>query len=344
MPESIAIDSIRLRQLYVGAISDEGIFKNNELIKLEQGLTEVLTSFFLKSFKMENFMTFTHELDVEYNGAFVSAGSVFEDPQRFLEEAQNLLKLLYAFSENGNIKEGELYITHFEDVPLEDDTVSAIGIFKSEDRDPFIKVYQQEKELGLMADEGISFNNIHKGALILDTPDLKTYKVLVFDKSSKGGQAKFWVDHFLNLKPLEDEYFQTRNFMHLCKDFALHGQQDADRAEQVDLINRSMDFFKERDHFNQRDFEEEVLPDEEQREAFLRYRDEFMEQRQLEDLQEDFEISAPAMQAARRQMRSVIKLDKNFHVYVHGKRSLIEKGYDADRGKHFYKLYFDEEN
>ena len=342
--EGIAFDRVRLSQLYIGAISEEGIFKNAELVDLQQELSEILNLFFLKPFRLENFMTFTHELDVEYNGAFASARSVFDDPGSFLSEAQNFLKLLYAVSDNGNIKEGELYVSYFEEVPLEDEVLPALGIFKSEDRDPFIKIYQQDQRLGMVHDEGVSVNNINKGALIFNTPEPKTFQVLVFDKSSKGGQAKFWVDQFLNLAPLHDEYYHTKNFMNLCKDFALKGQEHVDRSEQVDLINRSMEFFKEREHFNQRDFEEEVLPDEEQREAFLQYRDTFMEQRQMESMEEDFEISGPAFTAAKRQMRSVIKLDKNFHVYVHGKRSMIERGFDADRGKHYYKLYFDEEN
>ena len=40
--------------------------------------------------------------------------------------------------------------------------------------------------------------------------------------------------------------------------------------------------------------------------------------------------------------KSVIKLDKNFHIYVHGSRQLIEQGED-EHGK-FYKLYFNEES
>ena len=40
--------------------------------------------------------------------------------------------------------------------------------------------------------------------------------------------------------------------------------------------------------------------------------------------------------------KSIIKLDKNFHIYVHGDRSKIEHGED-DKGR-FYKLYFNAEN
>ena len=39
-------------------------------------------------------------------------------------------------------------------------------------------------------------------------------------------------------------------------------------------------------------------------------------------------------------MKSVIKLDKNFHIYVHGGEGLIRKGYDPETGMAFYQLYF----
>jgi len=34
---------------------------------------------------------------------------------------------------------------------------------------------------------------------------------------------------------------------------------------------------------------------------------------------------------------------KNFHIYIHGRRDLIEKGTD-ESGKKFYKIYFEEEH
>jgi hypothetical protein len=58
---------------------------------------------------------------------------------------------------------------------------------------------------------------------------------------------------------------------------------------------------------------------------------------------ESFEISTPAVKRQARVFKSVIKLDRNFHIYVHGDRELIERGYDEAMGKHFYKIYFDQE-
>jgi hypothetical protein len=43
-----------------------------------------------------------------------------------------------------------------------------------------------------------------------------------------------------------------------------------------------------------------------------------------------------------RVFKSVLKLDKNFHIYIHGNRELIEQGVEKD-GRKFYKIYFEKE-
>jgi hypothetical protein len=41
--------------------------------------------------------------------------------------------------------------------------------------------------------------------------------------------------------------------------------------------------------------------------------------------------------------KNVIKLDCNFHIYVHGGEGLIKKGYDEETGMEYYQLYFKKE-
>jgi len=38
-----------------------------------------------------------------------------------------------------------------------------------------------------------------------------------------------------------------------------------------------------------------------------------------------------------------LKLDGNFHVYIHGNKDMIERGVDDD-GRKYYKLYYEEES
>ena len=54
-------------------------------------------------------------------------------------------------------------------------------------------------------------------------------------------------------------------------------------------------------------------------------------------------ISEGAVKKQSRMFRSVIKLDKNFHVYVHGNSKFIEKGFDDEANMQYYRLFFREE-
>jgi len=59
---------------------------------------------------------------------------------------------------------------------------------------------------------------------------------------------------------------------------------------------------------------------------------------------DEFSISTNAVKKQSRVFKSVLKLDKNFHVYIHGNKDLIEKGFDSGMGMHYYKIYFEEEH
>jgi hypothetical protein len=103
-----------------------------------------------------------------------------------------------------------------------------------------------------------------------------------------------------------------------------------------------MDYFKTHDQFNKSEFETEVLHHEDLIQSFRQYDEQYRASNPMAPSDEFF-ISPQAVKKQARVFKSVIKLDKNFHIYVHGNRELIEKGYDEVVGKHYYKIYFDQE-
>ena len=56
-------------------------------------------------------------------------------------------------------------------------------------------------------------------------------------------------------------------------------------------------------------------------------------------LLDSFEISPQAVKKQARVFKNVLKLDKNFHIYIHGNRELIEQGMEKD-GRKYYKIYY----
>ncbi|MDR2385087.1 MAG: hypothetical protein LBD80_05420 [Tannerella sp.] len=76
-------------------------------------------------------------------------------------------------------------------------------------------------------------------------------------------------------------------------------------------------------------------------ESFNRYKSAYQQEHEI-DIADDFTIFDSAVKKQARTFKSVIKLDKNFHTYIHGDRNLIEQG--ADENGKFYKIYYKEEN
>ena len=118
---------------------------------------------------------------------------------------------------------------------------------------------------------------------------------------------------------------------------------EVNKTDQIDLLNRSAEYFKTKEQFSLQEFTEEVIHHPEVVETFVAFKKNYESSRQFE-LGDDFEINLSAVKKQAKVFKSVLKLDKNFHIYIHGRRDLIEKGYDELSGKQYYKLYFEEES
>ena len=94
------------------------------------------------------------------------------------------------------------------------------------------------------------------------------------------------------------------------------------------------------DNFSLDDCSEKVIRQPEVMESFSRYKQEYEQERDIR-IEDEFAISDSAVRKQARAYKSVIKLDRNFHIYVHGNRNLLEQGED-EKGK-FYKVYYQEE-
>ena len=107
-----------------------------------------------------------------------------------------------------------------------------------------------------------------------------------------------------------------------------------------ELLNETMKYFQEQESFSMDDFSEKVIRQPEVVESFSRFRQEYEQDRDIR-IEDEFGISDSAVRKQARSYKSVIKLDRNFHIYVHGNRNLLEQGED-EKGK-FYKVYYEEE-
>jgi len=310
----------------------------------DDALQDLLLTYFLSNFTTPEYYAFTFSNeDFSLNPLFQFARNIFEEAESFHENSINIAKHLYEATQHPNIKSGDLYVARLSGVVIDNQALDAIGIFKSENKETYLKLKANPGDFNLHADEGVNIRKLDKGCLILNRGVEEGYSILIVDNANKS-DAQFWKNDFLHVKPVSDAFHHTHNFMNLTRQYVgdqLDEEFSVSKADKIDLLNRSMEFFKSKEQFNQSEFEVEVLADASVIESFRKYEKTFMSDAQIAD---NFEISAQAVKRQARVFKSVLKLDKNFHIYIHGSRELIEKGYDEAMNKHYYKIYFDEES
>lgn len=324
---------------------DEGINFSNQAVSMSEELEHVLTNYFIRPFiQNHEYFNLNHDLDLKYNEVYSIVNETFEDPNRFFLSSINLAKHLYENSNHPNIKVGEFFAVYIKNCLVDEKKVDAIGLFKSENKDTFLKIKELKRDFEIESDLGINTNKLDKGCIIFNTEKEDGFLVSVIDNTNKGAEARYWKEDFLNVTPRHDEYFITQNALSLCKNFAskeLPNQFDISKADQVDLINKSVQYFKENKDFNFENYTSEVIEDPDVITSFQQFKFDYEMEKNLE-IGDNFSISKNAVKKEARKLKNVIKLDKNFHIYIHGDRNLIEQGID-NNGRKYYKIFYHEE-
>ncbi len=344
--EILNIERIELLSVHkVGNKSaDEGCVLASRGVRVTEEMNDMLSQYFTGSFTWNEWFQFYHETELKYNEVYGYLSEIFENCETLHEQSVHLAKHLYEKSEHPKIKGGEFYVVYFSNCMMSDGAVAGIGLFKSENKDTFLKVQHQGEGFEIESQQGINIKKLDKGAIILNIEKEHGYMVTVVDNTNRGSEAHYWLDAFLHVRQRQDEYYNTKNVIALTKNFVTKELprefEGVSKADQVDLLNRSAQFFKEKESFDMEEFANEVIVQPEVIESFNRFRESFAQERDI-DFEERFAISDSAAKKGARTLKSVIKLDKNFHIYIHGDRSKIETGQD-DKGK-YYKVYYEQE-
>jgi len=331
---------------FVGSKNNlEPVHLSEQALELDEDITKYIGEGILNKFnQLFEYYSFQHVSSLQLNEVYTYASALFEDKDRFEEISVNIAKHLYESSTHPKVKGGELYVCLFEGLPVEGRMHSAIGLFKAENKSLFLEVQQTAKQMTLQMREGVEVNKLDKGCLIINRNQDTGYDVLIFDNQNRGEEAAYWKEKFLNLTPQKNEFHQTQHFLSLTKQFIteqMEGEFELPKNEQIELLTKSIDYFKSKESFNIDEFQQEVFQNEEVIESFRNFGSRYIESHDF-DIASQFDISAQAVKKQARVFKSVLKLDKNFHIYIHGNTDLIEKGID-DNGRKYYKIYYQEE-
>lgn len=313
--EYIKINSLALHQIGSNACQ-EGVRYSKELTHLDNEIKELLKGHFLSPFNSENYYKFHHISELGLNEIYQYATQIFSKQKDFLEVSKNIAHYLYECSSHPNIKRGELYVVYFDDCILNGETTDAIGLFKSETKDRFIKIYTTPNGFELEQSEGISINKIDKGCLIFNIDKENGYIVATVDNTNKGTEARYWTEDFLHVRPRKDSFNQTKNILSLCKSFVSQMQGKNGKIEKVTFMNRSVEALKE-NIVNFDNFAEQVFKTPKLVSEFKTYKETYQKVCDIE-IDDTFKTDSTAIKRRSTGAMTTIKLDKNFDINIHG--------------------------
>jgi predicted alpha/beta-fold hydrolase len=114
------------------------------------------------------------------------------------------------------------------------------------------------------------------------------------------------------------------------------------KKDKIDLVNKSIDFVAENpSSINIKNFINSNLSGKAEQRLYSNYLAAYCENNEIE-ISDSFIPSQEATKLQKKKFKSIIKLDSNFHIYIHGNENLIENGVDKN-GKKFYKIYYENE-
>jgi hypothetical protein len=323
----------------------ETLKMSKELCRFGEADAAVLTFSFLKPFKNLDRYHFHHHADLELNELYGYMDSIFKDKSEFLNQSRKTSRLLFEKSQHPNIKSGELCIAYIEGVQVDGKPCTAVSILKSESQVPFLEISDRNGDLELITHNGIYPDKIDKGALIVNYDKEGGYLVYTFDRG--GVETNFWVKDFLSVRKRRDSSFKTKQFSEMCNSFVKEGLgSDVKEEQKYRIANSAMQFLAEKDKFNTTLFEEEALKDSHIIEQFKTFKANYQDD-EGNGVDESFQIENQIAKKIVGKFKPAIRLDSGviirFTPDFVDKDGVLERGSDADSGRRFIKLYYDQE-
>lgn len=315
---------------------------SNELFRFKDEMAEdVCLSLLLNKMETPAWFAFNTQSDFSI---YRHIKSILEQPETLLEGSKEIAEELYRCLEdvNPSLSGGHLWIGHLTDMLLNEELIDGLIISFTSETSDFLQFSKVGTTPYVNTEKGFQPDKVDAMLLVYNLDAEEGYNCKMYHRNTK--PFEFWPHEFLKLVAIEESYHETKTFLDMAKNFVKSGlpeSQDIEKADQAEILNNTIHYFKERERYDANEFVEEVFADDQVADSFNEFQQTFSEGTGMK-FEQGFDISDAAVKKQSRIFKSVLKLDKNFHVYIHGNRKMIERGVDQD-GKKYYKLYYDSE-
>ncbi|WP_179877150.1 nucleoid-associated protein [Bacillus cereus] len=286
-------------------------------------------------FEENEICKFFHESELNLNEVYSFSREILKKDNDFIGNSQKIAKHLIEVSRHPNIKGGELLILKFAGARYEEEEVEILSIVKVEEKEQFLQVNNLDERLTISSFKGINLKQNNKLGLIMFFKEKD--ESLVFVKNRKKDDSVFWKENFLNVRYKIDEKYKTEQLLKECRQFINNSPEFAPE-EKVDYLSKSIDFFKEETYFDTEKYVEKV------------FKEKNIDVNHLQKQIKPFEtnITPEAVRKVEKKFIKTIVLDSDISIRISmgdigNVNKILEKGFDVDKNKKYYKIYFEEE-
>ena len=318
---------------------DETLVLSSQRVKLNELTACKLLDNLLRKMPHEAPYHFSHDIDLSYNEMFAFSQKVFENADIFESMSKNIAKHLFNQGVTKKIPSGIVYIAYLQGVLVDEKEIDAIGVFKSEKIDTFLKVNYEDGKYSLSSEKGMGC--IDKGCLIINADSENGYLISLLNTKKKR-DTKYWNEDFLGVRLRNDDNNKTSQVVELCGSFITKNEAitKTDKAGMIDRILSAMAV----EDTSLEKIADSVFEDRNVRLQFMAYQ-QAQSYINESNLKNNFAPNIEAVEKKVRKFRNKtkLKLDENFEVLIKGGEENIIKGYDEEKRLSYYKLYFREE-
>lgn len=298
-----------------------------------------LKDFFIKPFNREKIQySFVHSIDLRYNIVYNTVIDIFNGGD-FIENSISIFKYLDSVSTLPTIKDGDIFIVKIEDVLVGETYCEAVGVFKIETKNEFIETtVDSSGNMNVSVKTGYTSQKMDKACLIVLTEDMPVG--FIIDKSK---DSKFWRQDFLGMETKVTPYSQSKALVDLMENFVkdkLIKESTISKSAQVELVNNYTELVSKSESLDIKDLQAKVFQDKKVLSMFEEYR-KIYEERENVNLETRLDVDKTALNIPRKLRK--IKLDDTVELCLMKTGNFIERGFDENKGRSYYKIYFSKE-
>jgi hypothetical protein len=326
-------------------LKEDALILSQQCINISSdSLYSLLGKYFFQRFKDNGLFSFGHETDLGFNEIYQYVKSIFDDSKSFEINSQNIAKHLYEVSTHPNIKTGELFIAYIKGIVLNESTYDAIGIFKTENKEAFLKINNDTNTYTVNWEQGIDTNKLDKGCIVFNHQKEKGYNILIVDSGSNI-DTKYWIEDFLGIKKNSNEFHKTKILVDACKEF-IKKDFVGEKTDKAVMLNNVVQYINSNSDLDLDEFTYSVAEKAQCSEALRGYIKNYAEKKECSNI-ENFSVDQSAVKSIKRSIKNLITLDNDIEIKIKPSsrkdKQYLEKGFDDKKQMYFYKIYFNEE-